>query len=368
LRFAEGDELAAFDAGRSGERMNSETGGGLTRRRFLGGAAAAAATGAMTGAVPRAGAAAVADENPWRYDVDRLRQVDPAMIGYERVGGFAVASPGVRRLVWARPRELWVTAGKSLLAYDLGGAKVAEVAVGDVVRCLAVAPDGRLIVGLRDRVEIYDREGQRLARWPAVSGKPFLTGLALGNDMVFVADSGNRVVYRCDLEGRIQVRIGEKNPARSIPGLVLPSPFLDVEMGGDGLLRVTNPGRHRVEVYTVDGALELAWGRPGVALDAFCGCCNPIAVSLLGDGRVVTAEKGLPRVKVYGATGTWETVVAGPNQFAPVGSDERSQGKPDTALEGLDVAVGPDGRVAVLDLVGSTVQVFQQQGTAAAAA
>ena len=348
--------------------MNSETGGRWTRRQFLGGTAVAVATGSTSWTGPRAGAAAVVDENPWRYDVDRLRQVDPAMIGYERVSGFAVASPGVRRLVWTNPRELWVTAGRSLLAYDLGGATSAEVAIGDVVRCLTVAPDGRLIVGLRDRVEIYDREGQRLARWPAITGKPFLTGLALGDDMLFVADSGNRVVYRCDLEGRIQVRIGEKNPARSIPGLVLPSPFLDVEMGGDGLLRVTNPGRHRVEVYTVDGALELAWGRAGVALDAFCGCCNPIAVSLLGDGRVVTAEKGLPRVKVYGAAGRLETVVAGPNQFAPVGSDERSRGKPDTALEGLDVAVGPDGRVAVLDLVGSTVQVFQPKGAAAVAA
>jgi len=347
--------------------MKSKEKAKVTRRRFLGGTAAAAVSATAWGAT-RADGAPPADENPWRYDVDRLRLVDPARIGYQRVGGFKVEPAGVRRLVWASPRELWVAAGRTLVAYDVGGTKTAEVAIGDVVRCLAAGADGRLVVGLRDRVEIFDRKGERLARWAGLGGRPFVTGLALAKDMIFVADSGNRVVYRCDAKGRIQLRIGEKNVDRNIPGLVLPSPFLDVEVGRDGLLRVTNPGRHRVEVYTVEGELELAWGRAGVALDAFCGCCNPIAVSLFEDGRVVTAEKGLPRVKVYGASGDLETVVAGPDQFAPVGSDERSRGQPDSAIEGLDVAVAPDGRVAVLDLVGSTVQMFQRKGDAPVAA
>lgn len=148
----------------------------------------------------------------------------------------------------------------------------------------------------------------------------------------------------------------------------MPSPFLDVELGGDGLVRITNPGRHQVEVYTPDGDLEASWGKPGVGLDGFCGCCNPVAVSLLSDGRVVTAEKGLPRVKVYSVAGVLETVVAGPDAFAPVGSDERSRNTPETVVDGLDVAVASDGRVAVLDLPGRTVQIFQPKGEAPASA
>lgn len=353
---------------RSASRSHTRT-KTVTRRRFLGGTAAAVGVAALSAPGARGAAAVPVDENPWRYDLDRLRQVDPAAIGYERVGGFRVETPGVvRRLVWSGSRELVVAAGKFLFLFDADGSKTAELPMGDVVRSVAVTSDGRWVVGMRDHVEIYNRRGERTARWAAFTGKPFVTGLALAKDRIFVADSGNRVVYRCDEEGKVQLRIGEKHADRRIPGLVLPSPFLDVELGGDGLLRVTNPGRHRIEVYTQDGDLEQSWGRAGVALDAFCGCCNPVAVSLLPDGRVVTAEKGLPRVKVYDASGRMETVVAGPDSFAPVGSDDRVRGTPDSAVDGLDVAVAPDGRVAVLDLPGAAVHLFRRKGATPASA
>lgn len=130
-------------------------------------------------------------------------------------------------------------------------------------------------------------------------------------------------------------------------------------MGADGLLRVNNAGRHRVECYTRDGDLEQSWGRPGVAIDSFCGCCNPISLALQSDGRCLTAEKGLPRVKVYTAAGTLESVVAGPESFAAVASSTRDQTVAETTHDGLDVAVDADGRVAVLDLVGATLQIFR---------
>ncbi|MBL9126419.1 MAG: hypothetical protein JNL97_02170, partial [Verrucomicrobiales bacterium] len=297
----------------------------VTRRRFLGeGARAALGATAVVGAAGtslRTGAATPAEENPWRYDVDRLRRVDPAAIGYEKTAGFSLEAAGGRRLVWGLGGELRVAIGKSVRGYKASGEIIEEWPAGEVVRALAIGPDGRTYVAVRDRVEVFSGRGERIARWPAIAGKPFLTGLAVTREAVYVADSGNRVVYRCDLAGRIEVRIGEKNPEKRVPGLILPSAFLDVEAGTDGLIRVNNPGRHRIETYTPDGDLEQSWGKAGVALDAFCGCCNPVAVSLTSDGGVVTAEKGLPRVKLYDAGGAMETVVAGPEQFAPVGSE-----------------------------------------------
>ncbi|MGE4180494.1 MAG: hypothetical protein AB7J34_11770, partial [Limisphaerales bacterium] len=283
---------------------------GVTRRRFLEGTAATAlgAVGAGEGWA-HAGSSLADNSNPWRYDVDRLRRVDPALIGYERAGGFRVDERGLRRLTWAGPRTLVLVAGRSVVIFDDRGTRTGGFGTGDVARCVAVASDGRRVVGLRDRAEIYDGDGRLSAQWPVLGGRPFVTGLALSEDRVFVADSGNRVVYRCDWEGRIDLRLGERQPDRGIPGLVLPSPCLDVELGADGLLRITNPGRHRVEVYTQDGDLVQSWGRAGVGVDAFCGCCNPIAVDLLADGRVVTAEKGLPRVKVFEPSGRLETFV-----------------------------------------------------------
>jgi len=195
--------------------------------------------------------------------------------------------------------------------------------------------------------------------WEAPKGRPFLTAIAVGPKDVFVADSGNRVVHRYDLEGKSLRRIGEKDAARNIPGLILPSPFLDVELGPDGLLRVNNPGRHRVEVYTPDGDLEVSWGRPSIAIDGFCGCCNPVGLALLKDGRCVTFEKGLPRAKVYGAEGKFECVVAPPDFFTDIELQESIMDACQTSYGGLDGAVDAQGRVIILELASGLIHVLK---------
>ncbi len=349
----------------------TDSNAGWTRRAFVErGVAGAAGALAAGSTVARAKAALVAEreDNPWRYDVESLRRVDPALVHYERFVQFAVGNAAPRRLTVGPDGRVAVAAGRSILVFDPDGRRTADMAVGDLARCVGVAADGRYFVGLRDRVEVFDGKGTRVARWKAVGGKAYLTGIAVGERDVFVADSGNRVVYRHDAEGRVQLRIGERNPGGKIPGLVLPSPFLDVELGADGLLRVNNAGRHAVEVYTRDGELEARWGRPGAAIDSFCGCCNPIGLALLEDGRCVTAEKGLPRVKLYTAEGRLESVVAAPSEFAPVHSDERTTTVAETTNDGLDVAVDAAGRVWVLDLVGATVQGYRRRNAEGKAA
>lgn len=345
---------------------------GVSRRAFLGQSALGAASfgiGAEAAAGTTTRSATPAEENPWRYDVDSLRRVDPALIRYDRVSGFPVGDPHARRLALGSDGRIRVAAGKAVIVFSETGERLARVETDEPVRAMAVGPDGLLYVGLRNRVETRDAKGRRIAQWPVFTGKSYVTAIAPSGADVFVADAGNRVVYRCDSDGRVNLRLGEKNADRQVPGLVLPSPFLDVEPGADGLLRVNNPGRHKVEIYTRDGDLEQSWGRPGVAIDAFCGCCNPIALAMLPEGAGwVTAEKGLPRVKVYTPDGRFESVVAGPEQFAAVASEDReARTTADTVSDGLDVAVDAGGRVWVLDLVGGTVQVFRKrdkEGTA----
>jgi len=244
---------------------------------------------------------------------------------------------------------------------DRNGRPVAELACSGAVRCLGVGADGTVYVGLRDHVEIQDARGKRLGAWDPPPGRPFLTGIAVGKQEVFVADAGNRIVWRQDLSGKVLGKIGAKDSKRNIPGLVLPSPFLDVELAADGLLRVNNPGRHRVELYSVDGDLELSWGKPSMGIEGFCGCCNPVNLALLSDGRVVTFEKGLPRVKVYAADGTFECVVAGPESFADTGGVDAITEADEVMYGGLDGVVDSAGRVIVLDLLGATLHVMKRK-------
>ena len=129
-------------------------------------------------------------------------------------------------------------------------------------------------------------------------------------------------------------------------------------MDADGLLRLNNPGRHRVELYPTDGALEFSWGKPGMAVPYFSGCCNPINLALLPNGRVVTCEKGLPRVKIYSAHGELEGVVAGTETFPENAKVGAGDGFGDGVRASLDAVAAKDGHIFVLDTVTRVVRVM----------
>jgi hypothetical protein len=157
-------------------------------------------------------------------------------------------------------------------------------------------------------------------------------------------------------------RIGDKNEARNISGFVIPSPYFEVAVAADGLLRVNNPGTHRIEAFTAKGDLEFGWGQFGNEIDGFTGCCNPISFAIMPDGRFVTCEKGLVRVKVYDADGTFSSVVAGPQQLAD-GACLICESPDQCQDGGFDVAVDKDNRVYVLDTVKNEIRVFVEKGS-----
>jgi hypothetical protein len=114
------------------------------------------------------------------------------------------------------------------------------------------------------------------------------------------------------------------------------------------LLLVSDPGRLALETYTAEGKLVSSWHKASMAVDGFCGCCNPTDIALLPDGRVVTAEKGIPRVKILNPNGTVNCVVARPSDLS-------------AGASGLDLAIDPAGRVFVLDRPARLVRIFAEE-------
>ena len=297
------------------------------------------------------------ETNPWAYDVSRYLTTDPALVHYSERAAFESPRAGTRGLALGEAGTLWIAAGKRVVHLSNRGAVLSEFSSSGEVGSLAAAGD-RLYLALRKQVAVHDLKGMRLALWDSAGSKAYFTGITTQGDDVYVADAGTRIVHRYDPSGNLLNRIGAKDKARGVPGLIGPSPFFSLAAGRDGLLRVTNPGRHRVELYTPEGELELAWGTPGAAVQNFCGCCNPIDLALLSDGRTVTFEKGIPRVKVYSATGEFESVVAGPESFA---ENARVCGPNDCTLGGMDGVVDAQGRVWILDFVTGNVRVMQRR-------
>jgi len=292
------------------------------------------------------------------YDLKDLRKIDPALIQYEESGKIKTEFQDVLGIAVGPNEQIYVAGDKAIRAFNSSGNHLSEIKLADSPRCLAVTDDGTIYVGMKDYVEIYDHTGVRETNWERLGQNTVLTSIAVSGDNVFLADAGNRVVLRYDTSGNLMNRIGEKDEYKNIPGFVVPSPYFDLAVAPDGLLRVVNPGRHKIEAYTFDGYLELSWGKTSTSIDGFSGCCNPVNFAILPDGGFVTCEKGLPRVKTYDANGAFAGVVAGPDSFAEHGKACPPDGFSDCQTGGLDVAVDSQGRILILDPDERTVRIF----------
>jgi hypothetical protein len=282
-------------------------------------------------------------------------KIDSALIHYTQTGEIAVGLKQPHALAVGPDGKIYVGGDKTIQIFDSTGSKTADIKLESEPRCLAVgnAEDkypGRIYVGASDHVEVVDADGKPLGSWDKLNEKALLTSIAVAENDVFLADAGNRIVRHYDLDGKLINRIGAPDRARKIPGFIITSPYFDLAVGRDGLLYAVNPRALRLEAYTFQGDLEFFWGKGSPTIEGFFGCCNPAHFAVLSDARFVTAEKGLPRIKIYSARGKFECVVAGQEQF------------PSTAA---DLAVDNHDRILVLDSDKARVVIFESKGAAA---
>jgi hypothetical protein len=290
-------------------------------------------------------------------DMDTFTPTDPALIHYRELAPIKTGLSDVRGIAVGPNDRVYIAGDSSVRVFEADGATVTTISTKAAPRCLAVAKNGTIYVGMLDHVVVYAPDGSRKAAWPSAGEKAIFASIAVSEENVFVGDGGNRVVLRYDKSGKLLGKIGEKDPRRGIDGILAPSPHLDVAVGTDDVLRVANPGRLRVELYTLDGEPLGRWGKGGPGMDRFQGCCNPTQFALLGDDRVVTSEKGLPRVKVHARAGELASVVAGPESFLALRCPTADCTKGKT----LDLAVDSRGRILALDPSSGAVRIFTKK-------
>jgi hypothetical protein len=202
-----------------------------------------------------------------------------------------------------------------------------------------------------DHIEVYAGTGRQLKRWDSFGEDAFITSVAVSGNDIYIADAGEKTVYHCNGSGALLKRIGEKDPARNIPGFLVPSPYFDLGPGIRGELWIVNPGRHRLCQFDRDGNLVASWGESSLTLEGFCGCCNPSNFAMMSDGSFVTAEKGIERIKIYRPDGSFACLVAGPDSFME-------------GTRGIDLAVDSRDRIIVLDPGRNQVRIFVKKGSA----
>jgi hypothetical protein len=133
----------------------------------------------------------------------------------------------------------------------------------------------------------------------------------------------------------------------------VPNRHLDLAVDAQGVIHAANPGKHRVERYTVAGELLGHFGRfDGRDPAGFGGCCNPTNLTLTRNGLIVVTEKAPPRAKFYNGSG---------ELLAVVGEDEF-----DPNCKNMDVAVDSKGRVYVVDTARLQICVYAPDPAGAA--
>ncbi len=281
----------------------------------------------------------------YQLNLEPYNHIDPALVKYrlDRVIPLAVERPAA--LALDSSDRLYVGGGNGIHRIGINGDATASIDTGGAVRALAVDADGRIFAGLQDHVKVFQADGAPEAVWPSLGGRSVITSVAVGDADVFVADAGQRCVFRFSKSGTLLNRIGNKDSGKGVSGFSVPSAHMDTALDPYGALWVVDPGRHRLCHFTVDGELQRSWERSGADVTGFSGCCNPTDIAFLPDGSVVTSEKGLVRVKIHDARGEFSGVVAGADAFT-------------AGVTGLDLAVGSDGSIYVLDPGAAQVKVF----------
>lgn len=271
---------------------------------------------------------------------------DPALVKYHEAHTIPTGFSEPRAIALGSDGALYAAGDLEIVRLRESGERTRIIALTAPPCCLAVDAEGLFYIGLKDHVEVYDSHGRLQSRWTIPGKSAYFTSIAISGNTVWVADAGSRLVWKYDRTGKLMTSIGRKDQRTGAPGFVVPSPHMDVAVARDGTLWVSNPGRHALENFTGDSSLRRTWGTTGNTVAAFSGCCNPTDFALLPDGRFVTAEKKLPRVKIYRADGTFDGFVAGSESFA-------------AKIEGMDLAVGAHGQVFVLDTERKSVRVFE---------
>ncbi|MCX6249418.1 MAG: NHL repeat-containing protein [Bacteroidetes bacterium] len=283
-------------------------------------------------------------KNPYDYGMKELRQTD-TVPAYKEVTPLKPALTTITSIATGYDGKIYVAGKGGVDILDISGRILKSFTFPGYATCLTVMPDNTLVIGMGDHVELWDPSGVQISAWQPEDTTSVITSVAASQHKIFVADAGNKIVYQYNELGKLQARIGEKDPSRKIPGFVIPSPYFDVGISPAGELWVANTGRYKLEKYDNDGSLLTSWGEASVTLEGFAGCCNPSHFTILSDGSFVTSEKGIERVKVYSPDGNFIALVARPESF-------------DEGTRGLDLAAGSNGRILILDPLRNQVRVF----------
>jgi DNA-binding beta-propeller fold protein YncE len=183
-----------------------------------------------------------------------------------------------------------------------------------------VATDSRDRVYVFTRSEhpviVYEQDGTFIRSWGEGVFSPRPHGITIGpDDSVYCVDDADHTVRKFSPEGELLMTLGTSGQPSdtgytgTIPTIVRPGePFnrpTNLSIAPNGELYVSDGyGNCRVHRFSADGELLQSWGEPGTGPGQFN---LPHGIWVLGDGRVLVADRENDRIQVFSPTGEYVT-------------------------------------------------------------
>ncbi len=234
-----------------------------------------------------------------------------------------------------------ICAGESFIAaYSTNFSLEWEIPIEETIWALDVSGD-TIFAATRENIYLFNLSGELLDEWGPYDDEAIITSITANRDYVAFADAGNLLVYVVNKNGALKSIVGH-------PGIqfIIPSAYFDVHLTKDDTLVIANTGKRNIEFRNIEGELIRVFGEEGDEFDEFCGCCNPAHFAFAPDGNIVTAEKGLNRIKLIKPDGVLIEPVAQPAHF--------------TAYLPVDLAVCSKGLIYAANPKDSKIYIFKR--------
>jgi len=164
-------------------------------------------------------------------------------------------------------------------------------------------------------VVVYERDGTFVGAWGEGQFSPRPHGITIGpDDSVYCVDDGGHVIKKFTTDGKLLLTFGTQDTpsdtgydgsnvatvAQAGPPFNRPT---NLAVAPNGELYVSDGyGNCRVHRFAADGTLLQSWGEPGTGQGQFM---LPHGIWVLGDGRVLVADRENDRIQVFTPDGEY---------------------------------------------------------------
>jgi DNA-binding beta-propeller fold protein YncE len=276
-------------------------------------------------------------------DVTAMKKIDTARIGYIRTRIIETGMNDLSGIAINEEAQVYVSGNRQVTAFDTMGTEILSFTIDSATTSIALDRDN-VYLGSGPRILNYNLTTKKTDHWKSFRSSGYITSLTVHAGFVYAADAASKRVLKYNPEGELVLEIGKKDSLTGAPGFVLPSMYCDVAFDAFDALWVVDAGRLQLENYNQKGTLRSSWDRTVTPDNSFSGCCNPAHMAILPDGRFVTYEKGIDKIKVFDPSGRFVCFVAGAGYFR--GNTDFQIGNNNLVK---DLATDLSGNIYVLD-------------------